>query len=127
MKIYVNYNITSGAIVTRYVEGIHDDLIAASPTGTANLEVSEADAALTMSMPGYTVSNGALVAPARPTAAQIAETAKSANNAPFLAQIYALESTQARPIREAALGMAGASARVKAIDDQIAALRSKLQ
>jgi hypothetical protein len=43
-----------------------------------------------------------------------------------LAGIRALEATQPRALREAALGDAGAIVRLKAIDDQITALRSTL-
>ena len=47
-------------------------------------------------------------------------------NAPVIAQITALESTQHRVVREAALGKAGAAARLQAIDDQIVVLRAQL-
>lgn len=41
-------------------------------------------------------------------------------------KILALESTQHRAIREAALNMPGAVARLQALDNQIAALRAQL-
>lgn len=41
-------------------------------------------------------------------------------------KITALEATQARPLRELALGDTTARARVQTIQDQIAALRAKL-
>jgi hypothetical protein len=43
-----------------------------------------------------------------------------------LAQIRTLEAAQARPMREAALGIAGAVERLRAIDEQIAQLRVEL-
>jgi len=46
-------------------------------------------------------------------------------NAAIDAQIIALESKQARPLREVALGMAGALERISALDEQIAALRAR--
>lgn len=58
-------------------------------------------------------------APYAPTAAEA--------NAPILARIAALEARQARPIREHALGVAGAKARVQAIDDDIAVLRAQIR
>lgn len=51
---------------------------------------------------------------------------KAQLNAPIFAQIAALESNQARPLREAALGVSGAVDRIKALDYKIAALRSTL-
>lgn len=47
-------------------------------------------------------------------------------NAPILAQIAALEATQARPMREIALGDDSAKARLQAIDEQINNLRLQL-
>jgi len=43
-----------------------------------------------------------------------------------LAEIAQLEAFQARPLREAVLGLPGATERLKALDDQIAALRAQL-
>lgn len=43
------------------------------------------------------------------------------------AQIIALEQTQPRALRETVLAMPGAAARLKALDDQIAALRVQLK
>lgn len=51
--------------------------------------------------------------------------AKDAHNANIRQQIFALEANQGRALREVALG--GNAARLQAIDDQIAALRSQLQ
>ena len=45
---------------------------------------------------------------------------------PVRLQIMALERSQARPLRELALGVPGSLDRVKAIDDQIAVLRAQL-
>jgi hypothetical protein len=45
-------------------------------------------------------------------------------NAPIMAQIAALEAGQQRAVRESVLG--GANTKLKAIDDQIAALRGNL-
>jgi hypothetical protein len=42
------------------------------------------------------------------------------------AQTASLEASQARAVREALLGMSGGLERLKAIDAQIAALRSRL-
>lgn len=53
--------------------------------------------------------------------ADVAE--RQARRAAALAEIARLEASQARPIREAALGMAGAIERVRAIDARIAELR----
>lgn len=47
-------------------------------------------------------------------------------NASIYAQISALELTQARPLREVALNIAGAADRVTAINNEIIALRAKL-
>lgn len=62
-----------------------------------------------------------------PSKADTAAAAKATANAAIQAQIVALESTQGRAIREAAIGMAGAVDRLKALDASIAALRVKLQ
>lgn len=51
--------------------------------------------------------------------------AKEGRNVHIKYQIASLESSQGRALREAALG--GNKARLQAIDDQIAALRSQLQ
>jgi hypothetical protein len=47
-------------------------------------------------------------------------------NAPILMQIQALEFTQARALREAALGMEGASDRLQEINNKISELRTLL-
>jgi hypothetical protein len=77
MKYYINYNTTTGAIVTRYVSGIHDSEILTPPAGTANLLATDSDIQLTMQVEGYTVVNGLLVAPPAPTSAQLVATAKA--------------------------------------------------
>lgn len=73
------------------------------------------------------VSAGALVAAPAPTAAQQIEADKTSSNTAIQAQIIALESTQGRAVREAAIGMAGAVDRLNALDASIASLRAKLQ
>lgn len=93
MNYYVNYNTASGAIITRYVTGTHDALIASPAVGTANLVVSESDAMLTASQMGYTVMSGALVPPLAPTAAQLLSAAKTAQIA-TLSQSYAASIQQ---------------------------------
>ena len=47
-------------------------------------------------------------------------------NAQIVAQIVALEAGQARAVREAALGVSGAKARLQSLDNQIKALRDTL-
>lgn len=71
MKYYANYDVASGKLLTRYVDGIHDNSILTPPPGTANLLISEDDAVMTAKVPGYAVVAGALVAPAAPTQAQL--------------------------------------------------------
>ncbi len=48
-------------------------------------------------------------------------------NAPVIAEIQAIEATQGRALREAALNMPGAAARLQVIEDKIAGIRSKLK
>jgi hypothetical protein len=50
-----------------------------------------------------------------------------ANNAPILAQILELEARQARAVREALLGQAGAIERLEGIEAEIVVLRGMLQ
>jgi hypothetical protein len=47
-------------------------------------------------------------------------------NIAILSQISLLEASQARPLREAALGIAGASARLVTLNNQIMNLRLQL-
>jgi len=68
---YINYNTNTGEILTRYISGMHDELIETPSTGTSNLEVSEDDFNLTVQTSGYTVVKGALVPPAPLTDAQL--------------------------------------------------------
>ena len=64
---------------------------------------------------------------ADPTCVADADLPSSAElNAPIIAQIIALEATQARPIREMMLGDQTATARLEAINDDILSLRAKL-
>lgn len=60
-------------------------------------------------------------------AAACAAIDKASGNAATVAQITALEATTLRAMREFILGDATATARLKAVNDQIVALRSKLQ
>lgn len=78
MKYYVNYEAPSGKILTRYVEGIHDNLIAQPPAGTEIMLISDDEFRQTANTPGYTVSNGVLVAPTPPSAAQLQASADAA-------------------------------------------------
>lgn len=57
---------------------------------------------------------------------QAAAQAKHDDRQSALAQIAAIEARQPRAIREAILGYDGAAARLRDIDDQVIALRSKL-
>ncbi len=57
-----------------------------------------------------------------PTPAQLAELNRTA----ITREIQRIESGQARAVREVALGVAGASERLRAIDDRIALLRADL-
>lgn len=52
--------------------------------------------------------------------------AREARRSAVLAEIQALEATQARAIREAALAYDGAKQRLQALDDQIIKLRAEL-
>ena len=64
---------------------------------------------------------------ADPTCVADADLPSSAElNVPIIAQIIALEATQARPIREIMLGDQTAALRLKAINDKILSLRAKL-
>ena len=89
MNYYINYNSTTGQIITRYVSGIHDLTIASPPAGTANLAVTQAEFQLTIDVAGYTVNNGILVAPPAPTAAQLLATAQAAQVAILQADFQA--------------------------------------
>lgn len=66
------------------------------------------------------------------TAAELAEIAAmpplpvEVRREPFRLQILALEAGQARAVREAALGLAGAQDRLIALDAQIAAIRAQM-
>lgn len=51
---------------------------------------------------------------------------RAATNAPIQKKIEAIEARQQRAVREAALGVPGAVARLQATENQIAALRSML-
>lgn len=74
------------------------------------------------------VVNGALSAtPAPLTAAQISSAEKLVANATLKQQIVTLENGQSRAVREAALGIAGAVARLQVLDAQIISLRGKLK
>jgi hypothetical protein len=61
---------------------------------------------------------------ARPTAQAAFE--KERNNAPILAEIARQEAGQHRAVRENALGLTGANARLAELDAHIAALRARL-
>ena len=78
MNYYINYNPTTGQIITLYVTGINDLAIASPPAGTANLTTTQAEFQLTIDVAGYTVNNGILVAPPAPTSAQLLATAQAA-------------------------------------------------
>lgn len=58
--------------------------------------------------------------------AQVGDFHPVSHNKPILAQIADIEKKQHRTVREAAIGVAGATARLITIDGQIAALRATL-
>lgn len=79
---------TSGAII-----GFYDSIDSPVPKGVTAISVTDAEWQTCISTPGYTVVNGALVAPAAPTAAQLLAQAQAAQiqtlNAAYQAAIVA--------------------------------------
>jgi hypothetical protein len=54
------------------ITGFYDSVDSPLPTGVTALEITDAQWQTCLATPGYSVADGALVAPATPTAAQIA-------------------------------------------------------
>lgn len=77
---YAAYN-ASGAII-----GFYDGVASPVPKGVTAIEITDDEWQTCLATPGYTVANGALVAPAAPTAAQLLAQAQTA-------QIAALASS----------------------------------
>ena len=82
----------------------------------------------------FNLINGKLVAIPEPEPAEIpapyiptADELKLQANSEIKWQIQQIEATQARAVRECALGMEGATERLQAIENSIVALRAQLQ
>lgn len=90
-KYYVVYDST-GAVVTRYDSDINAALVASPPSGLSLLEVADQATMLETCGGGWTVVNGALIAPPAPTSAQLLSQAQSAKIAAINAS-YAQHQT----------------------------------
>ncbi len=66
---------------TGKIVAFYDTVDSAAPDGVTVLDITEAQWQACLSQPGYTVANGALVAPAAPTAAQLLAQARATQSA----------------------------------------------
>jgi len=106
-----------GSRITTYVSDIHSDI----PSDA--IEITEDDQNLYASNQYIRDMTTGKPIPITLTPAQI----KEMNNAPILAQISALETKQARAVREVICGMTASQTYLTSLNDQITTLRASIQ